>query len=147
MTIRTKSERLYQALAYELGGIALATPAYALVAGSEAAYSLLLVVSVTLAVMVWSPIHNHFFDLVEWRLCARLASDRPPRWRLVHAISHEASDTMVSLPVITFLGNHSFWEALAIDIGFTLFYAIYTYTFHFTYDRWRPVHRSSQKCR
>jgi Chlorhexidine efflux transporter len=40
------------------------------------------------------------------------------------------------------MGGHGFWRALAIDIGLTLFYAVYAYGFHLVYDRLRPVSRA-----
>ncbi len=37
------------------------------------------------------------------------------------------------------LGGHSLWTALGIDIGLTLLYSAYAYFFHQLYDRLRPV--------
>ncbi len=51
------------------------------------------------AVLVWSPVHNTVFDWLDLRLSGRVASDRPQRWRLVHAASHEATTVIVTLPI------------------------------------------------
>ena len=37
------------------------------------------------------------------------------------------------------VGGHGFWEAVAVDIGLTLFYTAYAYVFHMVFDRLRPV--------
>ena len=143
MALRSGRERLAQALVYEAGGLMLTVPAFVLGIGAEATHALLVVVAMTLSVMAWSPLHNFIFDVLEWRLARRVASDRPAGWRVVHAISHEATDTLISLPVIMFVGGYGFWGALAIDIAMTLFYACYTYLFHLGYDRLRPVRQTS----
>jgi uncharacterized membrane protein len=74
-------------------------------------------------------------------LSGRVASDRPHRWRMVHAVSHEASTVVVTLPILIWLGGFSFWQALAVDLGLTLIYMVYAYGFHLVYDRLRPVGR------
>jgi len=139
MTLRSARERLFQTLAFELGGLALVAPVYGFVMGASAVDSVLLVAATSVVVMAWSPIHNHLFDAAEWRLSGRVASERPSRLRLVHAVSHEVSTTIVTVPVIMLVGGHGFWESLIIDIAMTLFYVAYTYVFHVAYDWWRPV--------
>lgn len=139
MALRSLRERAIQTLAFEAGGLALAAPLYWLVFGGEARESVALVAAVSIAVMTWTPIHNTAFDWLEWRLARRLASDRPTRLRAVHAFTHEATAMVVSLPVIVSLGGHGWVEAVAVDLGLTLFYAGYAYVFHLAYDRCRPV--------
>jgi uncharacterized membrane protein len=97
-------------------------------------------------VLVWSPIHNTLFDWADYRLSGRLASDRPQRWRVVHAISHEATTLVVTLPILMGLGGLTFWTALVVDMGLTFLYTAYAYVFHNLYDRLRPVrpHRAGE---
>lgn len=139
MALRSARERLLQAAAFELGGLVMVAPVYALVMGAGAVDSVALVLAVAVTAALVSPLHNHLFDLVEWRLTGRVASDRPAGMRMVHAVSHEGSSTVATLPVIMLLGGHGFWEALAIDLAMTVFYAGYLYAFHILWDRWRPV--------
>ncbi len=139
MALRSLRERAIQTLAFEVGGLALATPLYWLIFGGDAEDSLVVVAAISVAVLTWSPIHNTAFDWVEWRLARRVASDRPARLRAVHALSHEATAMAVSLPVIVWLGGHGWIEAIAVDLGLTLFYTGYAYVFHMVYDWWRPV--------
>lgn len=141
MTLRSPKERLLQTLAYEAGGLALVTPIYASVfgAGTDEAAAVLIMLSI--AVLFWTPIHNTIFDAVEWRLFARVASDRPTKVRLLHAINLEATSMIVTLPLLLVLGGLTLTEAILTDIGLTLFYAAYAYVFHLIYDRLRPVVR------
>lgn len=139
MAIRSLRERAIQTLAFEVGGLVLAAPLYWLVFGGDAEEGLILVAAVSVAVLAWSPIHNTAFDWLEWRIARRVASDRPARLRLLHALSHEATAIIVSLPVIMALGGHGLVEALAVDLGLTLLYTGYAYVFHAVYDRLRPV--------
>ncbi len=87
MALRSARERACQTLAYEIGGLAIAAPLYSLIFGSGPGEGFALVAALAVAVMIWSPIHNTAFDWVEWRIAHRVASDRPHRWRVVHAIS------------------------------------------------------------
>ena len=139
MALRTTRERIIQTLCYEAGGLALAAPVYALIFGESLTGSALFIMVLSVVCMAWAGIHNTLFDLTEFRLCHRLASDRPQLWRMVHALSNDLSSTLVTLPVIMWLGGFGFWAALAVDIGFTAFYAAYTYVFHIVFDRLRPV--------
>ena len=139
MTLRCFRERIYQTLAYELGGLLVATPLYSILFGASQLASLALTAALSLAMMVWSPIHNTAFDWVELHWTGRVASDRPQGLRLVHAVMHEATSAFVTLPLIMWFGGHGLWSALAIDIGLTLLYSAYAYFFHILYDWLRPV--------
>jgi uncharacterized membrane protein len=139
MTLRTARERVIQTLAYEAGGLAVATPLYALAFGIEAGESALVLAAVSAAMMIWSPIHNTLFDLVEWRMMRRLASDRPHSDRVLHALSHEVTAAVVTVPILMLLSGLGFMEALVADIGLSVVYTIYAYTFHCFYDRLRPI--------
>ena len=99
-------------------------------------------IAMSLAVLLWSPLHNTLFDWLDWRWNRRVASDRPHGLRFIHAASHEASAFVVTLPVIMLIGGHGVFAAAALDIGFTLLYAAYAYVFHIAYDRLRPVRTS-----
>ena len=99
MTLRSPRERLIQTLAYEAGGLAISIPLYLLYSGSGASEGALVMAALSLAVMLWSPLHNTAFDWADLRLTGRLASDRPHRWRLFHAVSHEVSTVKPKTPM------------------------------------------------
>jgi uncharacterized membrane protein len=144
MTLRSPRERAIQTLAYEAGGLCLSVPLVVLFGGGTMGQAFVLLLALSAAVLVWSPIHNTVFDWVDFRLTGRLASDRPQRWRLVHAASHEATTVVVTLPILIWLGGLSVWEALLADLGLTLLYAAYAYVFHLVYDRLRPMRPAGQ---
>lgn len=137
--LRNGRERVLQTLCFEAGGLLLVAPLYALVAGADAADSFLLIAVLALVVMGWSAAFNTAFDLVEHRNTGRVASDRPARLRVLHAVLHEASAVVVTWPVIVALTDLSWGAALVADLGLTVVYAAYAYAFHRVYDAWRPV--------
>lgn len=139
MSLRSLRERIIQTLCYEAGGLALAAPAYSLVFGGAVTESALFIMMLSIVCMAWAAIHNTLFDLTEFRVFHRLASDRPQAWRVIHAFSNDVSSTVVTLPIVMWMGGYGFWAALLVDIGFTLFYAAYTYVFHIVYDWLRPM--------
>ncbi len=135
---RSPIERLWLSLAFELGGLVLAVPLYRVVSGRTGEASLTLIVTLAIAVLFWNPLHNRLFDAVEHRLTGRDARQRPHHWRLVHAMSHEITPIMVTLPIIMALGNHTLTEALAVNLGLTGLYVAYAYVFYLAVDRLRP---------
>jgi uncharacterized membrane protein len=144
MTLRSPRERAIQTVAYEAGGLCLSVPLVVLFGGGTTGQAFVLMLALSAAVLVWSPIHNTVFDWIDFRLTGRLASDRPQRWRLVHAASHEASTVVMTLPILIWLGGLSVGEALLADLGLTLLYAAYAYVFHLVYDRLRPMRPAGQ---
>jgi uncharacterized membrane protein len=141
MAIRSFRERAFQTLLYEAGGIAVAAPLYNLIFGAGAAESVTLMLVLSVILLIWIPAFNWLFDLAEWRLTRRPASDRPHRLRALHAFGMEATSLVVTVPAIMLVGGHGFWEAVAVDIGLSVVYVIYAYVFHILYDRLRPVTR------
>ena len=139
MSLRSAKERLFQTLAFEFGGVVLATPVYKVVFDQPTSQSLLLLIALSAIVMIWSPFHNTAFDRLDLHLTGKVASERSHRWRMVHATSHEVTVSAATLPVVVWLGGHDLPEALMINVGLTLFYAAYTYIFHIVFDWLRPV--------
>lgn len=139
MALRSFHERVLQTLAYELGGIVLVTPLYVSVFGSSGGQSVLVMISLSIATLIWFPLHNTAFDWIDLRLTGRLASDRPDRLRLLHALSHEVSVCVLTTPLLMWLGGHSFAEAILVDLALTSAYSAYAYGFHRVFDHFRPV--------
>jgi uncharacterized membrane protein len=136
---RSPIERLMLSLAFELGGLVLAVPLYRAVFGRTGEASLTLIVTLAIAVLFWNPLHNRLFDAAEHRLTGRDVRMRPHRLRLVHALSHEITPIVVTLPIIMALGHHSLTEALAVNLGLTGLYVAYAYGFYLAVDRLRPA--------
>ena len=141
MALRNFHERIYQTISYELGGILLVTPLYVFVFGASGGQSFVVMTSLSLATLIWFPLHNTAFDWCDLRLTGRLASDRPKNLRLLHAVSHEITVCLITTPLLVGLGGHSWREAFLIDLALSFAYAAYAYGFHLVYDHFRPVIR------
>lgn len=137
--IRSWRERLFQATLYEIIAFVVALPLFTVASGSDLATGAGILLMLMIAEMLWSPLHNTVFDLVEWRRCAGVASARPMGRRIMHAVSHEVSSMIVTVPILMFLGGHGFWTAVALDVGLTIVFAAYAFLFHLGFDRLRPV--------
>jgi uncharacterized membrane protein len=137
--LRSWRERVIQTLFYELGALLIAAPLYQWVFSVSAGESLQLLVTLSVAVMLWSPFHNTAFDWLDARWFDRVASDRRGVSRWVHAFSHEVSTLVVTLPLIVWIGGYSWFDALLLDLGLTLFYTAYAWVFHWCFDRLRPI--------
>ncbi len=140
MYLRT-ARRALQTLVFEGGGVLICLPIYILVLGGTVAEGVQLFVAIVLVCLVWTPLHNSVFDRIDLRLSGRRASDRPHSIRILHAVSHEGTSAIVTIPVIMLIGGFGFREAVLVDIGLTLVDLAYAYLFHLGYDRWRPVGR------
>jgi uncharacterized membrane protein len=139
--LRCIRERILQTLCYEAVGLLIITPLYAIVAHAKASESLVLLAVVSAVCMLWAAIHNTVFDWLEFHLCERVASDRTAACRILHAVSIELTSVLITTPVIMWIADLGFWEALAVDIGLTIAYAAYAYAFHWAFDKLRPVAR------
>ena len=139
MALRTTRERIIQTLAYEGIGLMLAAPLLSATLGHDSHESALLLGLIAGVVLIWAPIHNTGFDLIELRLTGRTACQRPHRLRIVHACSYETSCIVFTLPIFVWLGGFTLAEALMADLLLTIFYVGYAYVFHLVYDRLRPV--------
>jgi uncharacterized membrane protein len=137
--LRSFAERIRQSLWFEAIGLTLVTPVYLVAFGHGAWQGLGVMGALSVAVMVWSPVHNSLFDMAEYRVTGRLASDRPQGMRVVHALSHEVTAVLVTVPLLVWLGGHGWIEALTVDVLLSAFYAVYAYVFHMVYDRLRPI--------
>jgi len=105
----------------------------------HAGESLLLLALVALLAALWNAAYNTGFDWLEGRLTGRPADQRPVFWRAVHAIGFEAGLLLASLPLIVWLTDMGWLEALIADIGLALAYVVYAFFFNLAYDRVFPI--------
>lgn len=142
-TIRSRRERLIQTLWLEVLGWLIVSPLFAHFAGTSVVESLMLLITLSAAMMFWAALYNTAFDLIELRCTGRVASDRPHGLRIAHTIGFEVTAALVTWPLIVALTTLGWIEALAADIGLTLIYALYGYLFHLGFDRLRPIYRDA----
>jgi uncharacterized membrane protein len=137
--LRCLSERVIQSLSYETGGLLVVTPLYALFFSHSISQSLSLLVALSILVLIWTPLFNALFDWAERQLSGRAASDRPHGLRIIHAATLETTAVAFTLPAVMLIGGYGLWEALLVDVGLTIAYAVYAYVFHFAFDKLRPI--------
>ncbi|EHR73399.1 putative membrane protein [Burkholderiales bacterium JOSHI_001] len=139
VALRNRRERLLQTLWFEAGGLLLVTPMLAWVSGTRAGESLALLVALSVAVMLWAALYNTAFDRLEAHFAGRVASERPHRLRVVHAVGLEVSSVLATCPIIVAMTGLGWWQALAVDIALGAVYAAYGYLYHWLFDHLRPV--------
>ncbi len=139
MSLRSGRERTLQTVTFELLGLTIVVPTHALMSHTPADTSALLVVSLAMIAALWSPLFNTVFDRIDLALSGRVASGRPHRLRLLHAVLLELSALLLTLPMVMHLAGYGFHEALFFDMALTLFYTAYAYVFHLAYDWLRPI--------
>ena len=139
MALRSRKERIIQTISFELSGLMIAAPLYALFFDTSSGHSFFLLVCISAVVLIWVPMHNTLFDKFDLYAFRRLASARPHKWRVLHAISQEMSSIALTFPVVMLISDHGIWGTMAVNAGLTLFYTVYGYLFHLTFDMVRPV--------
>lgn len=142
MSLRSGRERILQTFTFETLGLAIVVPTHALLSQTPAETSALLVLSLAVIATLWSPLFNIVFDRIDLSVSGRVASDRPHRLRLLHAVLVELSALLVTLPMVMHLAGYGLWDALFFDMTLTVFYTVYAYVFYLAYDRLRPVARA-----
>lgn len=95
----------------------------------------------------WSAVYNTAFDRLECWWSGRVASDRTPSLRVVHAVGLEATAVVLTWPLIVALSPLGWLAALKADLGLTIAYVAYGYAFHLGFDRLRPVQANACRLR
>ena len=71
MTLRTFKERVIQTGSFELIGIAFVSPIYAYLTGASMVHGFAMITMLSFVIMIWCPIFNTIFDLIEPAIGAR----------------------------------------------------------------------------
>ncbi|SDU13305.1 Uncharacterized membrane protein [Pseudomonas pohangensis] len=137
--IRSFRERLLQCLCYEAIGVCAFMPLVSLLLDKQAGAALLLLLPLSLAAVSTTVLFNSLFDHLEYKHCGRLASNRPHRVRLFHALLLEVCVALATVPLIKYQLHLSWLQALAADAVLMVLYALYGYLFFWAYDRLRPA--------
>lgn len=137
--LRSLPDRIRQVILFELVGLFVFTPLFALVSGEPLLESAVLLAILSLIAAVWNGVYCTGFDWIEGRRTGRRADQRPQLLRLAHALGFEGGLLIFSLPVIMAWTGMDFWTALVADIGLALTYTGYAYLFNLAYDRLFPI--------
>lgn len=136
---RSVRERVAQTFGFEVSGLIISLPFLSLFSKGSPVENALVLASITLAVMIWTPFHNALFDHLDFRFSGRVASDRRQVWRVVHALSHELTSILVSLPILILLAGLDWKTAIYVDLGLSAIYALWAWAFYLIWDRLRPL--------
>ena len=136
---RSRRERLFQAVLYEVIAIAFLTPVYSWAFDMPFDNSFLTMAMTSIGVVIWAAIYNTIFDRIMYARTGRLAHDKTAFLRVLHAGLLEVTITFIAVPIIMLMSGVSIWLALAADIAFSLIFAVYTYVYYLIYDRLRPL--------
>lgn len=137
--LRSLPDRLRQIALFEIGGLLLITPPFALLSGVPVTESLGLLAVLALMAAVWNGAYNTAFDWFEGRLTGRTADRRPFRLRCLHAVGFETGLLLMTLPVIVWWTGMGWVDALVADIGLAASYTVYALVFNLGYDRIFPI--------
>ncbi|WP_339464037.1 MULTISPECIES: multidrug/biocide efflux PACE transporter [unclassified Pseudomonas] len=124
------TERILQAVGFELLAIVICTPLLAWIMQKPLLDMGAVTVLIALLALGWNVVFNRFFD----RLLERLHIARNAWVRMVHALLFEGGLIVMGVPLIAGWLSVSLWQAFLLDIGVLLFFLPYTYVYHWGYD-------------
>ncbi|SDF07240.1 PACE efflux transporter [Limimaricola pyoseonensis] len=134
--MRSKADRIRQALSFEIIGLAIVTPAGAWLFGMPVFdIGLVSLIAATVATG-WNYVFNLGFDhALKW---ARGSTAKSLPLRVLHAISFEAGLLVLLLPVFAWWLGVGLAQAFTMELSFALFYVLYAFAFTWCYDRVFP---------
>jgi len=137
--LRSLSDRLRQIILYEIGGLGLICPLFALAVGLSPIRSAGLLAILALIVAAWNGLYSTAFDWAEIATTGRSPDGRPPSLRVAHAVMLEAGAAVATTPVIAVWTHVSWKAALLDDVGLTIAYSVYEVVFGLLYDSLFPI--------
>jgi uncharacterized membrane protein len=134
--MRTTSDRIRQAISFELIGILIVTPLFSWGFDHPLGdMGVLVVIGATIAT-AWNYLFNLIFDHV---LVARRGhSQKSMPDRFAHAALFEGTLLVLLLPIFAWWLDVSLVEALLMEVSFALFYMAYAFVFTWGYDSLFP---------
>ena len=124
------TERLFQAIGFELLAILICTPLLAWIMDKPMLDMGVVTVVIAALALAWNVVFNRAFDHALQRF--EIAHNA---WtRVAHALMFEGGLVAVGVPLIAWWLNISLWQAFLLDAGVLLFFLPYTYVYHWVYD-------------
>jgi uncharacterized membrane protein len=114
-------------------GIAIALTASVLAAlGYAAGHSLVASVGASLLAVTWNLIFNALFEAWERRQSVK---GRGLARRIAHAVGFEGGLVLSIVPFFAWWLEVSLWQAFVMDLGFIVFFLVYTFVFSWCFDK------------
>ncbi|WP_166219065.1 multidrug/biocide efflux PACE transporter [Pseudomonas atagonensis] len=127
---KSLTERIFQAIGFELLAILICTPLLAWIMKKPLLDMGAVTVLIAMLALAWNVVFNRFFD----RILARMNVAHTVWVRVVHALLFEGGLIVMGVPLIAWWLSVSLWQAFLLDIGVLLFFLPYTYVYHWGYD-------------
>jgi len=136
--MRTLADRIRHTFLFEIFGLLISTPFAAWVLDKGLAQIGALNIVISLVAMCLNYIFNLVFDFTLVRL-GRPVNVRPVWMRTIHAILFEASLIILIIPVVAWWLDMTLWAAFFTNLGYSLFFLIYTFVYNWVYDVVFPI--------
>lgn len=136
--MRSVTNRVFHALSFELGGLAIITPVGALVLDKPLHEMGVVTLLATMLATVWNYFYNLAFDNAMLRL--RGTPQKTPRIRLIHALLFEGGLLALIVPFAAWWLQIGLMQALILDLAFAGFYLVYAMVFNWGWERAFPYH-------
>ena len=142
MKMRTGADRLRHTLGFEVLGMMISVPLFSLLTGQPVDHLGPLAIGLSLLATGWNYLYNLLVDHWMLRQLGRL--EKRLIERVLHALIFELGLLLVVLPLTALWLGISLWQALWLDIGFSLFFVLYAFGYNLAYDRLFPLpHQAS----
>lgn len=137
MKMRTGTDRLRHTLGFEVLGMMISVPLFSLLTGQPVDHLGPLAIGLSLLATGWNYLYNLLVDHWMLRQLGRL--EKRLIERVLHALLFELGLLLVVLPLTALWLGISLWQALWLDIGFSLFFVFYAFGYNLAYDRLFPL--------
>lgn len=137
MQMRTGADRLRHTLGFEVLGMMISVPLFSLLTGQPVDHLGPLAIGLSLLATGWNYLYNLMVDHWMLRQLGRL--EKRLIERVLHALLFELGLLLVVLPLTALWLGISLWQALWLDIGFSLFFVLYAFGYNLAYDRLFPL--------
>ena len=124
------TERILQAIGFELLAILICTPLLAWVMDKPMLEMGVATMAIAALALAWNVVFNGLFD----RVLKHYKMAHNAWVRVVHALLFEGGLVAFGVPLIAWWLKIGLWEAFLLDIGVLLFFLPYTYVYHWVYD-------------
>ena len=130
-------ERIFQAIFFEVTMLAIVVPISVLIAGFAPEKMVIVGITLSMIAMLWNYIYNIIFD----KLAGEKRIERSLAVRVMHSCGFEFGMVAITLPVLAWYLNISWFEAIILEAGFLTFILVYTFIFNWLYDRYQPYQK------
>jgi len=136
--MRTTKDRIRHTILFEIFLVSILVPLLSTLLGKPMHTMGALSLSMSGIAMGLNYFYNYVFDHTLKKL-GRPVYERGAGLRIAHAILFEILLFAFSAPLIMYLMDYSFIQAVMLDLGFMIMVPIYAFIFNIIYDRVFPV--------